>query len=115
MPTKKSILFVKERKEVCDKMLKILQLNDDNAFILCKLEDDEDKQKQIMDLADDIRKFYVGSDVASLRVGSTLKRKYLNIIRYLLKQNGYNLKSINYRYPVEKGLYKNTRKYKVTG
>lgn len=115
MPIKKSILFVKERKEVCDKMLEILQLDDDNAFILCKLEDDDDKQKQIMDLAEDIRKFYVGSEVASLRVGSSLKRKYLNVIRYLLKQNGYTLKCMNYRYPVEKGLYKNTRKYKVTG
>ena len=114
MPIKKSILFVKERKDVCDKMLNILQLDDNNSFILCKLEDDEEKKKQIMDLAEDIRKFYVGSEVASLRVGSSLKRKYLNVIRYLLKQNGYKLIASNYRYPVEKGLYKNTRKYKVT-
>ena len=46
----KSILYKKEQDGILDKLINILGLDDNNSTILYELDNDENKQKQILDL-----------------------------------------------------------------
>ena len=39
-----------EREEICKKILNILELNEDNSFLLCELEKNIEKQNKIIEL-----------------------------------------------------------------
>jgi len=55
----KEIKFEEERKEVLCKLLNILGINDDNkVFYINDLEKDQIKQKMIIELLSDIRKYF---------------------------------------------------------
>lgn len=55
----KEVKYVKERKVVLDKLLNILGINDTNkVFFVDDLENDEAKQKQILDLVDDVKQYF---------------------------------------------------------
>lgn len=55
----KEVKYVQERKEVLDKLLKILGINGTNkVFYVDDLEKDEAKQKKILDLVDDVKQYF---------------------------------------------------------
>lgn len=81
----KSILYKKEQDEILDKLINILGLDDNNSTILYELDNDENKQKQILDLLPDIRKYYSLSNTKGIAYPETLKRPWLSIIRVIIK------------------------------
>ena len=79
--------FTKEREEVLQKMLTILGITDDNKmFSLKKLDEDEEKQKQIIDLVEDIKKYFVCSKWTYFsHTEREIKRNYLSLIKAVFK------------------------------
>ena len=106
----KSILYKKEQDEICDKIITILNLDSDNSFILKNLDNDIDKQKQILDLIPDIRKYFSFSTIIGASEPEKAKRPYMSIIRQICKLK-YNVIPKNYmlRKPNEKEI--KTMKY----
>lgn len=56
--SKKDFIIKKEQEDICDKIINILELDDNNSFILYNLDKDDDKQQQILDLIPKIRKYF---------------------------------------------------------
>ena len=54
----KSDLYKKEQKEIIDKIIKILDLENKKYYTLYELDNNEELQKQIMELIPEIRKWY---------------------------------------------------------
>lgn len=54
----KSELYKKEQEEMCDKIIEILDLPETNTITLYELDNDKEKQKKIIELIPDIRKYF---------------------------------------------------------
>ena len=110
--TKLSEKYHAEREEICKKLLEIV----DTEFYLYDLDNDSEKQAAILALKDDIQKFFVIGTIAAFRpcLANDVKRDYLNILRAILKQQGFtmegrnNLKKIN-----DHGAFQKTIKYRI--
>jgi hypothetical protein len=50
MRIKLSEKYQKEREEICNKIISILDLKEDNTILLCHLDEDVEKQNKILDL-----------------------------------------------------------------
>lgn len=83
-----------EREEICKKILEIVG----TEFFLCDLEDSVEKQQAILMLKDDIQKYFAASAISPFKpyLDGTVKKDYLIIIKYILKQFGYTVKSNSY-------------------
>jgi len=92
LPNIKNIKFKEEQQKIINKLFLILN---DNTFILYELDNDEKKQKEIIELGKDIKKYYSCSTCKGINIPDC-KRPYLSIIRFLLKKNGYDFYSKNY-------------------
>ena len=84
-------------------------------FLLCDLEDSAEKQQAILMMKDDIQKYFAVSGIASFKphLDGTVKRDYLIIIKYILKQFGYTIKSCSYLRSESSGLCRRTTRYKI--
>ena len=81
--------YQKEREEVCKKIIDILQLYEDKTFLLYELDNDIEKQNKIMNLKEEIQKYFACSTISSFKPNFECKRPYLNIIRGILRQQNY--------------------------
>ena len=107
----KSELYKKEQEEIVDKIIFILDLENNNIINLCDLDNEYDKQKQIMELIPEIRKYYSFNGIKAVGEPSKIKRPWLSIIKHLTKEK-YNLESKEYRFFGEKeNKYLRTQKY----
>jgi len=89
----KSTKYEKERKDILNKILGILEITDDNMkFYLYDVENDEIKKENIMQLKDQISICFTSktSSVFSKGVDET-KRPYLGLIKIVLKEMGYDV------------------------
>ena len=79
--------FTKERQELLQKMFDILGITDDNKmFSLKKLDENEEKQKQILDLVDDIKKYFVCSKWTFFNhKDRQIKREFLSLIKSIFR------------------------------
>ncbi len=79
--------FTKERQELLQKMLTILGITEENKmFSLKKLDEDPEKQKQILDLVEDIKKYFICSKWAYFsNQTKEFKRLYLSLIKAVFK------------------------------
>ena len=100
---KKIDKFINERNEIFTKLLGILNItNESNKFYLHELDASEEKQKQIMNLVTEIKKYFICSTWTCF-CKDDVKRNYLSIIKYMMKDMGYkmistyNSKSVNYK------------------
>jgi hypothetical protein len=110
----KSELYKKEQEEIVDKIIKILNLENNNIINLCDLDNEYDKQKQIMELIPEIRKYYSFNGIKAVGEPSKIKRPWLSIIKHLTNKK-YNLESKEYRFFNEKeNKYLRTQKYIFT-
>lgn len=89
MRIKLSEKFQKEREDVCNKIINILNLTEDNTFLLCDLDNDIEKQNKILELKEEIKKYFACSTISSFKPNFECKRPYLNIIRSILKKQNY--------------------------
>ena len=81
----KSELYKKEQLEICDKLITILQLDNMNCTTLWELDNNKDKQKQILELIPDIRKYFSASVIIGVADPEKAKRPWLSIIRNITK------------------------------
>ena len=48
MRIKLSEKYQKEREDICNKIITILELKEDNTFLLCELDEDIEKQNKLL-------------------------------------------------------------------
>lgn len=81
----KSILYEKQQNELCDKVIEILELDENNSFVLYDLDNDQEKIDKIMALIPDFRKYFSFKNIVGIEDPEKLKRPYMSIIRGITK------------------------------
>jgi len=112
MRIKLSEQYANEREEICNKLINILKLDEDNSFLLCDLDNDLEKQQAIFALKDEIQKYFAVSAITPFIPGRECQRPALSIAKGIFKQQGYLVvgKSFSYKYD---GGYEWTVKYHI--
>jgi hypothetical protein len=110
MRIKLSEKFQKEREDVCNKIINILNLNEDSSFLLCDLDNDIEKQNKILELKPEIQKYFACSTISSFKPNFECKRPYLNIVRSILKKQNYTFIGNDYTIKIN-NIPKKTIKY----
>ena len=110
MRIKLSEKYLTEREEICNKIITILDLKEDNTFLLCELDEDIEKQNKIMDLKEEIQKYFACSTISSFKPNFECKRPYLNIIRSILRKQNYTFIGNDYTIKIN-NIPKKTIKY----
>jgi hypothetical protein len=105
--------YKNEREEICSKLIEILHLDENNSFLLCELDADLEKQEKIMAMKPEIQKCFACSEISSFKPNFECKRPYLNIVRGILRKQGYTFENNNILYKLENGTYIKSMKYKV--
>jgi hypothetical protein len=82
----KSILYREEQEEIIEKIIDILQLDENYSITLYDLDNDIEKQNKIMDMIPEIRKFFSFSTVIGASEPDRTKRPFLSIIKQLCKR-----------------------------
>lgn len=113
MRTKLVEKYQVEREDICKKIIVILDLDPENSFLLCELDDNVDKQTQLIELKTEIQKYFACSTISSFKPNFTCKRPYLNIIRSILRKQNYNIENTDHWLKYDNGLMKRTIKYKI--
>jgi len=81
----KSELYKKEQIDLSNKIINILELDENNQIILYHLDNDEKKINKIMDLIPELRKYFSFCNISGLEKTETSKRPWLSIIRQITK------------------------------
>jgi hypothetical protein len=80
------------------KIFDIIGIDDNNdTFSLQKIDNDLEKQQQILDLESEIKKYYYCSRWACFKTNTTAKRRWLSFIKYIVKSRDYNFISLHLR------------------
>jgi hypothetical protein len=82
----KSILYREEQEEIIEKIIDILQLDENDSITLYNLDNDIEKQSKILALIPDIRKFFSFSTIIGASEPDRAKRPHLSIIKQLCKR-----------------------------
>ena len=113
MREKLSIKYHTEREEICNKLISILELDENNSILLCDLEKDLVKQNKILDMKDEIKKYFAVSWLAPYKPNATCNRPYINIIRGILRMQNYTFEGTSLITSLNDGKYTSTTKYKI--
>lgn len=92
----KSELYKKEQDELCNKIINILQLDNDNSVILYELDNDNNKKQNIMSLIPELRKYFSFTKIIGINEPDKAKRPYLSIVRQITKKK-YKMNSYDFR------------------
>ena len=112
MRIKLSDKYQNKREEICNKIITILELKEDNTFLLYELDDDIEKQNKILELKEEIQKYFACSTISSFKPNFDCKRPYLNIIRSILRKQNYNFIGNDYTIKIN-NIPKKTIKYVI--
>jgi hypothetical protein len=113
MRIKLSEKYQNEREDICNKIISILELKEDNFFLLCELDEDIEKQNKILELKEEIKKYFACSTISSFKPNFECKRPYLNIIRSILRKQNYTFVGDDIFFRKQDGTYIKTMKYKT--
>ena len=102
-----------EREDVCDRLISILELDENHSILLNVLENDTDKQTKILDMKDEIQKYFAVSCLSPFKPNATCKRPYINILRGILRKQGYTFESSPILIGFENGKSTSTSKYRI--
>ena len=105
----KSELYKKEQDEIVEKIITILDLENNNAYTLYELDNNEEIKKQIMELIPEIRKWFSFNNMKAVGEPSKRKRPWLSIIKHLIKSK-YKMVSLDYHFTEERNHIR-TQKY----
>jgi hypothetical protein len=114
MRKKLSELYKKERDDICERIIKIINLDKNNSFLLSDLDSDLEKQKSIIIMKEEIKKFFECSTISTFKPNFNCKRPYLNIVRSILRKQNYNIEGKDYCIKYDNGLQKRTIIYTIT-
>ena len=80
-------LYQQEQQNILDRLENILDFTEDRKVVsLYDLDNDNDKQRRILDLLPDVRKYFALSKSNVVNYPDTYQRPYSSIIRILLRQ-----------------------------
>ncbi len=87
--------FTNERNELLQNMLNIIEISKDNNMLsLKKLEKDLDKQRQIIELESEIKKYFICSKWNYFtNKNADIKRNYISLIRSICKDMNITMRS----------------------
>ena len=105
--------YKQEREEICKKLIDILQLDTNNSFLLSELDEDTEKQSAILNMKEEIQKYFACSEISSFKPNFECKRPYLNIVRGILRKQNYLFNGISNVIKMENGESKTTKKYHI--
>lgn len=114
MRVKLSNKYPEQRENVCKKIISILELTNETEFLLCDLDSNLEKQNKLLELKDEIKLYFACSTISSFKPNFECKRPYLNIVRSILRQQGYIVNCNDIEMKLDNGLYKRTMKYTIT-
>jgi hypothetical protein len=84
-----------ERLEVLNKIFQIINITDaNNMFSLHKVDNDKAVQDALMGLESDIKKYFICSEWSCFKKKDIVKRRWLSMIKYVVKEMGYNFVSM---------------------
>ena len=110
---KKIDKFNNERQEIMDKILNIIGITDNKTtFYLYELDNDKKKQDDIIELIPDIKKYFICSTWTCF-CKDNVKRVYLSIIKYIMKDMKYNMVSSRTNIKNEQGKFINVTIYHI--
>ena len=112
MRTKLSDKFQNEREQICEKLISIIELDDNNSFLLSELDDNVEKQNKILEMKGEIQQYFACSTISAFKPNFECKRPYLNIIRSILRKQGYTFIGNDYTIKVN-GVPTKTIKYYI--
>lgn len=99
-----------KQKEVLEKIFAILNINDINkTFSLKELDSNLDKQTAILGLEEEIKEAFCYSTWTCFR--RNIKRKWLSMIKYVMKDMEKNLISTNKAFKNDSGKFENVLIY----
>ena len=115
MRVTKQSKYQKEREDICLKLISILEIDTDGCFLLNELDSNIEKQNKILDMKDEIQKYFAVSSITAFKpnVSSETKRPYLNIARAILRQEGYLFEGKDHWKKHDNGLLERTIKYTI--
>jgi hypothetical protein len=113
MRVKLSEKYQKQREDICNKILEILDLDHNNSILLYDLEKDLIKQNAILDMKDEIKQYFAVSCLTPFKPNATCKRPYINIIRGILRQQGYVFQGCNVSIKNENNILTRSMKYVI--
>ena len=113
MRTKLSEKYKNEREELCNKIINILNLKEDNTILLCDLDEDIEKQNKLLNLKQEIQTYFSCFNVSAFKPNFECKRPYLSIIRSILRKQNYTIENKDFWIKYENGLLKRTIQYKI--
>jgi len=113
MRIKLSEKYKDERETICNKILEILDLDENSSILLFDLEKDITKQNLILDMKEEIRKYFAVSCLTPFKSNATCNRPYVNIIRGILRQQGYTFQCCNVSIKNEKNELTRSMKYVI--
>ena len=105
--------YPEEREAICNKLIDILGLDGNGTILLTDLEQDIEKQTKILDMKSEIQKYFAVSGLAPFRPNATCNRPYINILRGILRRQGYTFESSSVITSLNDGKYTSTTKYKI--
>jgi hypothetical protein len=79
----KSELYEAEQSNIVDTIINLLDLDDEAGITLYELDNDSEKQTQLMELAPSIRKYFTCTGIAGVK--EPMKRPWLSIIKNVCK------------------------------
>ena len=95
----KSELYKKEQEEFSNKIIEILDLPKTNIITLYELDNDKEKQEKIIELIQDIRKYFSFNSIKAVGEPHRIKRPWLSIIKQITKLK-YTMTTKDYRIKV---------------
>lgn len=101
-----------EREEICKKLIEIVG----TEFYLYDIENDPEKQAAILAMKDEIQKCFAVGTLSSFKpvLKDVVKRDYLNIVRGIMKRQGYSFEAkATVKTVTDTGLLKRTMLYKI--
>ncbi len=94
---KKNIKYYDDQLRVLDKLNNILNVTStNNTFIMYELENNIEKQKNILDLETDIKKYFSYSTWSYFNAKNK-KKNYMSLIRSIYKNMGFDLFHKSYK------------------
>jgi hypothetical protein len=105
----KSELYKQEQEDIVNKIINILDLENKNTYTLYEIDKNKEIQQQIMDLIPEIRKWYSFNSMKAVGEPQNIKRPYLSIIKYMLK-NTYNIVCKDFQFTID-NIHIRTKKY----
>ena len=102
-----------EREDICNRLISILELDETHSILLNALENDTEKQTKILDMKDEIQKYFAVSCLSPFKPNATCKRPYINIMRGILRKQGYTFEGSTIITSLNDGKYTSTTKYRM--